>query len=101
MSKTVKIKLKGYDHKLVDSSVEQIVSQVQNVGGKVSGPIPLPTDKNIYTIIRAVHKYKKSREQFEIRTHKRLIQIDNMNSDIEDVLSRISIPAGVLVDIKM
>ena len=101
MSKTVKIKLKGYDHKLVDSSVEQIVSQVQNVGGKVSGPIPLPTDKNIYTIIRAVHKDKKSREQFEIRTHKRLIQIDNMNSDIEDVLSRISIPAGVLVDIKM
>ena len=101
MSKTVKIKLKGYDHKLVDSSVEQIVSQVQNAGGKVSGPIPLPTDKNIYTIIRAVHKYKKSREQFEIRTHKRLIQIDDMNSDIEDVLSRISIPAGVLVDIKM
>lgn len=101
MSKTVKIKLKGYDHKLVDSSVEQIVSQVQNAGGKVSGPIPLPTYKNIYTIIRAVHKYKKSREQFEIRTHKRLIQIDNMNSDIEDVLSRISIPAGVLVDIKM
>ncbi len=101
MSKTVKIKLKGYDHKLVDSSVEQIVSQVQNAGGKVSGPIPLPTDKNIYTIIRAVHKDKKSREQFEIRTHKRLIQIDNMNSDIEDVLSRISIPAGVLVDIKM
>lgn len=101
MSKTVKIKLKGYDHKLVDSSVEQIVSQVQNAGGKVSGPIPLPTDKNIYTIIRAVHKYKKSREQFEIRTHKRLIQIDNMNSNIEDVLSRISIPAGVLVDIKM
>lgn len=101
MSKTVKIKLKGYDHKLVDSSVEQIVSQVQNAGGKVSGPIPLPTDKNIYTIIRAVHKYKKSREQFEIRTHKRLIQIDSMNSDIEDVLSRISIPAGVLVDIKM
>lgn len=101
MSKTVKIKLKGYDHKLVDSSVEQIVSQVQNAGGKVSGPIPLPTDKNIYTIIRAVHKDKKSREQFEIRTHKRLIQIDNMNSDIEDVLSRISIPAGVLVDIEM
>lgn len=101
MSKTVKIKLKGYDHKLVDSSVEQIVSQVQNAGGKVSGPIPLPTDKNVYTIIRAVHKYKTSREQFEIRTHKRLIQIDNMNSDIEDVLSRISIPAGVLVDIKM
>ena len=101
MSKTVKIKLKGYDHKLVDSSVEQIVSHVQNAGGKVSGPIPLPTDKNIYTIIRAVHKYKTSREQFEIRTHKRLIQIDNMNSDIEDVLSRISIPAGVLVDIKM
>lgn len=101
MAKTVKIKLKGYDHKLVDASVEQIVSQVQKAGGEISGPIPLPTEKNIYTIIRAVHKYKTSREQFEIRTHKRLIQIDNVNADIEDVLSRIAIPAGVLVDIKM
>lgn len=101
MASSVKIKLKGYDHKLVDSSVENIVSQVENAGGKISGPIPLPTDKSVYTIIRAVHKYKSSREQFEIRTHKRLIQIDNMNKDIEDVLSRIAIPAGVMVEIKM
>lgn len=101
MAKSVKIKLKGYDHKLVDASVEKIVSQVENAGGKISGPVPLPTEKNIYTIIRAVHKYKTSREQFEIRTHKRLIEIENVNKDIEDVLSRIAIPAGVMVEIKM
>ncbi len=101
MANTMKIKLKGYDHKLVDNSVAKIVSQVQSAGGKISGPIPLPTEKNVYTIIRAVHKYKTSREQFEIRTHKRLIEIENVNDDIKDVLSRIAIPAGVLVEIKM
>ena len=101
MAKTVKIKLKGYDHKLVDSSVEKIVSQVSKTGAKISGPIPLPTERNIYTVIRAVHKYKSSREQFEIRTHKRLIEINNVTAELEDVLSRISIPAGVLVEVKM
>lgn len=101
MANSVKIKLKGYDHKLVDASVEKIVSQVQSAGGKISGPIPLPTDKNIYTVIRAVHNFKTSREQFEIRTHKRLIEIENMNNDIQEVLGRIAIPAGVLVEVKM
>ena len=101
MAKTIRIKLKSYDHKLVDQSVEKIVSQVNANGAKVCGPIPLPTEKNVYTIIRAVHKYKTSREQFEIRTHKRLIEIKNVNSGIEDVLSRISIPAGVSVEVKM
>lgn len=101
MAKTIRIKLKSYDHKLVDQSVEKIVSQVNANGAKVCGPIPLPTERNVYTIIRAVHKYKTSREQFEIRTHKRLIEIKNVNSDIEDVLSRISIPAGVSVEVKM
>ena len=101
MAKTIRIKLKSYDHKLVDQSVEKIVSQVNANGATVCGPIPLPTEKNVYTIIRAVHKYKTSREQFEIRTHKRLIEIKNVNSDIEDVLSRISIPAGVSVEVKM
>ena len=101
MAKTIRIKLKSYDHKLVDQSVEKIVSQVNANGAKVCGPIPLPTEKNVYTIIRAVHKYKTSREQFEIRTHKRLIEIKNVNSDTEDVLSRISIPAGVSVEVKM
>ncbi len=101
MAKTIRIKLKGYDHKMVDSSVSTIVAQVEKTGAKVNGPIPLPTEKNIYTIIRAVHKYKKSREQFEIRTHKRLIEIENVTAETEAMLSRVSIPAGVLVEVKM
>ncbi len=101
MAKTIRIKLKGYDHKMVDSSVSKIVSQVEKTGVKVNGPIPLPTEKNIYTIIRAVHKYKDSREQFEIRTHKRLIEIENVTAETEAMLSRVSIPAGVLVEVKM
>ncbi|MBL0701832.1 MAG: 30S ribosomal protein S10 [Spiroplasma sp.] len=101
MSKKIKIKLKGYDHKLVDNSVSKIVTQVEQSGAKVVGPIPLPTEKNIYTVIRAVHKYKSSREQFEIRTHKRLIEIDNVNAETEAMLSRISIPSGVQVEVKM
>ncbi len=98
---TMKIKLKGYDHKLVDGSVSEIVSQVEKSGAKVAGPIPLPTEKNVYTIIRAVHKYKSSREQFEIRTHKRLIEVNNVNDETKAALSRIAIPAGVLVEVKM
>ncbi len=101
MAKTIRIKLKGYDHKLVDNSVSKIVSQVEKTGAKVNGPIPLPTEKNIYTIIRAVHKYKDSREQFEIRTHKRLIELENVTAETEAMLSRVSIPAGVLVEVKM
>ncbi len=101
MAKTIRIKLKGYDHKMVDSSVSKIVAQVEKTGAKVNGPIPLPTEKNIYTIIRAVHKYKDSREQFEIRTHKRLIEIENVTAETEAMLSRVSIPAGVLVEVKM
>ncbi len=101
MAKTIRIKLKGYDHKMVDNSVSKIVSQVEKTGAKVNGPIPLPTEKNIYTIIRAVHKYKDSREQFEIRTHKRLIEIENVTAETEAMLSRVSIPAGVLVEVKM
>lgn len=100
-AKSIKIKLKGYDHKMVDSSVSKIVSQVEKSGAKVVGPVPLPTEKSIYTIIRAVHKYKSSREQFELRTHKRLIEVQNVTSETEDLLSRIAIPAGVLVEVKM
>ncbi len=98
---SIKIKLKGYDHKLVDGSVSEIVSQVEKSGAKVAGPIPLPTERNVYTIIRAVHKYKSSREQFEIRTHKRLIEVNNVNEETKAALSRIAIPAGVLVEVKM
>ncbi len=98
---SLKIKLKGYDHKLVDGSVSEIVSQVEKSGATVAGPIPLPTERNVYTIIRAVHKYKKSREQFEIRTHKRLIEVNNINDETKAALSRIAVPAGVLVEVKM
>ncbi len=98
---TLKIKLKGYDHKLVDGSVQHIVSQVEQSGAKIVGPIPLPTERNVYTVIRAVHKYKSSREQFEIRTHKRLIEVKNVNDETKAVLSRIKVPAGVLIEVKM
>ncbi|MGL4589491.1 MAG: 30S ribosomal protein S10 [Mycoplasmatales bacterium] len=101
MAKKIKIKLKGYDYKLLDGSVNQIVTQVEKSGAKVIGPVPLPTERNVYTILRAVHKYKDSREQFEIRTHKRLIEIENASAETADVLSRIAIPAGVLVEVKM
>lgn len=101
MSKTIRVKLKGYDHKLIDDSVSKIVTQVEKSGAKVVGPVPLPTEKNIYTILRAVHKYKDSREQFEMRTHKRLIEIQNVTDETAEVLSRITIPAGVLVEVKM
>lgn len=101
MANVIKIKLKGYDHKTVDSSVEKIISQIEGAGAKVTGPIPLPTDKNIYTVIKAVHKYKYSREQFELRTHKRLIEIKEVNDDVKATLSRISVPAGVFIEVKM
>jgi len=101
MAKTIRIKLKGYDHKMVDNSVSKIVSQVEQSGAKVNGPIPLPTERNIYTVIRAVHKYKSSREQFEMRTHKRLIEIENVTAETEAMLSRVTIPSGVQVEVKM
>lgn len=96
----MKIKLKGYDHKLVDSSVAKIIEQVEQSGAKVIGPVPLPTDKNIYTVLRSVHVNKKSREQFELRTHKRMIQVENANAETKSALERVSIPAGVLVEVK-
>lgn len=100
MSK-LRVKLKGYDYKLLDESVGKIVTQAEKSGAKIIGPIPLPTERNVYTIIRAVHKYKSSREQFEMRTHKRLIEIDNINDETKDMLSRLVIPAGVSLEIKM
>ncbi len=100
MSK-IKVKVKGYNHKLVDNSVQRVVEQAQNSGAKVIGPVPLPTERSVYTILRAVHKYKDSREQFEIRTHKRLIEIDNINEETKESLSRINFPAGVLVEVKI
>ena len=97
----IRIRLKGYDHKLVDASAEKIVETAKRTGARVSGPVPLPTEKQIITILRAVHKYKDSREQFEMRTHKRLIDIIAPTQKTVDALSRLEMPAGVYIDIKM
>lgn len=100
-SQIMRITLKAYDHHLVDASAAKIVETVESAGGQVSGPIPLPTKKEIVTILRAPHKYKDSREQFEQRTHKRLIDILAPTQKIVDALGRLEMPAGVYIDIKM
>ena len=97
----IRIRLKGYDHNLVDKAAEKIVETARRTGAQVSGPIPLPTEKEVVTILRAVHKYKDSREQFEQRTHKRLIDIIAPTPKTVDALSRLEMPAGVYIDIKM
>ena len=91
----------GYEHGLVDESAAKIVENCKKTGSQVSGPVPLPTKKEVVTILRAVHKYKDSREQFEQRTHKRLIDVINPNQKTMDSLQRLEMPAGVFVDIKM
>lgn len=97
----IRIRLKAYDHRVLDQSAEKIVETAKRAGSKVSGPIPLPTEKAIYTIIRAVHKYKDSREQFEMRTHKRLIDIANPTPQTVDALMRLDLPSGVDIEIKV
>lgn len=97
----IRIKLKAYDHALLDQSAAKIVETAKKTGAEVSGPIPLPTEKEVITILRAVHKYKDSREQFEQRTHKRLIDIIAPTQKTVDALSRLEMPAGVYIDIKM
>ena len=97
----MRIILKAYEHQLVDASAAKIVETVKKNGATVSGPVPLPTKKEVVTILRAVHKYKDSREQFEQRTHKRLIDILQPTPAIIDSLSRLEMPAGVFIDIKM
>ncbi|MGI5876984.1 MAG: 30S ribosomal protein S10 [Christensenellales bacterium] len=97
----IRIKLKSYDHNLVDQSAKRIVETAQRTGAQVSGPIPLPTEKEIVTILRAPHKYKDSREQFEMRTHKRLIDIYTPTSKTVDQLMRQELPAGVDIEIKL
>ncbi len=97
----MRITLKAYDHTLVDQSAAKIVDSARKTGAQVSGPVPLPTKKEVVTILRAVHKYKDSREQFEQRTHKRLIDIVTPNQKTVDALSRLEVPAGVYIDIKM
>ena len=97
----IRIRLKAYDHQLIDQSAEKIVETAKRTGASVSGPIPLPTKKEVVTILRAVHKYKDSREQFERRTHKRLIDILDPTSGTVDSLMRLDLPAGVDIDIKL
>ena len=97
----IRIKLKAYECNLIDQSAEKIVDTAKRTGAKVSGPIPLPTQKEIITILRATHKYKDSREQFEIKTHKRLIDILEANAKTTEALMRLDLPAGVDIEIKL
>ena len=97
----IRIKLKAYEHTLIDQSAERIVETAKRTGARVSGPIPLPTEKEVVTILRATHKYKDSREQFEQRTHKRLIDIIAPTQKTVDALARLEMPAGGYIDIKM
>ena len=97
----IRIRLKGFDHEIVDQSAKLIVDTAQKTGAKVSGPIPLPTERNLYTVIRSPHKYKDSREQFEMRTHKRLIDIVEPTPSTVDSLMRLNLPSGVDIEIKL
>ncbi|MBR2716620.1 MAG: 30S ribosomal protein S10 [Oscillospiraceae bacterium] len=99
--KMIRIRLKAYDHQLIDQSAERIVETAKRTDAKVSGPIPLPTRKEVVTILRAVHKYKDSREQFERRTHKRLIDIHNPSQKTVEALMSLELPAGVEIEIKL
>jgi small subunit ribosomal protein S10 len=96
----IRIRLKAYDHKLLDASVHEIMSTVRTSGARIAGPIPLPTRRNTYTVLRGPHIDKKSREQFEIRTHKRLIDILDPTQQTLDALMRLDLAAGVSVEIK-
>ena len=97
----IRIRLKAFDHTILDQSSEKIVETAKSTGAKVAGPVPLPTEKDVVTILRAVHKYKDSREQFERRTHKRLIDIKNPSKETVDALSHLDLPSGVQINIKL
>lgn len=97
----IRIRLKAYDHSLIDQASEKIVEAAKRTNAKVSGPIPLPTEREVVTILRAVHKYKDSREQFEMRTHKRLIDILRPSNKTVEALMGLELPAGVEIEIKL
>ena len=97
----VRIRLKAYDHRILDQAAGKIVETVKRTGGMVSGPVPLPTEIDKITVLRAVHKYKDSREQFEMRTHKRLIDIKDPSKETIDALTHLDLPSGVDIDIKL
>ena len=100
-SEKIRIRLKSYDHTLIDAVAKKIVETAKRNGSEVSGPIPLPTEKEVVTILRAVHKYKDSREQFEIRTHKRLIDVIKPSQKTIEALTGLELPAGVEIEIKL
>lgn len=97
----IRIRLKAYEHRILDQSAEKIVETAKRTGATISGPIPLPTERTLYTVIRSPHKYKDSREQFEIRTHKRLIDILNPSAKTVDALMKLDLPSGVDIEIKL
>ena len=97
----IRVRLKSYDHTLIDAAAEKVVETAKRNGAVVSGPVPLPTEKEIITILRAVHKYKDSREQFEMRTHKRLSDIIKPSQKVVDALMNIELPAGVEIEVKI
>ena len=101
VNQKIRVRLKSYDHTLIDAAAAKIVEVAKRNGAAVSGPIPLPTEKEIITILRAVHKYKDSREQFELKTHKRLIDILNPGQKVADALMNVELPAGVEIDVKL
>jgi len=101
VNQKIRIRLKAFDHQILDESAERIVDTAKRTGASVSGPIPLPTEKEIVTILRSPHKYKDSREQFEIRTHKRLIDILAPNAKTVEALMKLEMPAGVNIEIKL
>lgn len=102
-NKKIRVKLLSYDHRIIDASVKKIISSAENAGATVRGPIPLPTDRSVITILRATHKYKDSREQFEMKTHKRILDIivtDNNADKTYQSLSHLSLPSGVALEVK-
>ena len=96
----IRIRMKAYDHKVLDNAVTKIVETIKRSGGEISGPVPLPTEIEKFTILRAVHKYKDSREQFEMRTHKRLIDIKNPSKETIEALAHLDLPSDVEIEIK-
>ena len=100
-NQVIRITLKAYDHQLIDQSAKKIIETAKKTGAQVSGPVPLPTKKEVVTILRAVHKYKDSREQFEQRTHKRLIDVLSPSQKTVDALSKLEMPAGVFINLKV
>jgi small subunit ribosomal protein S10 len=99
-AKKIRIKLKAYDHRILDQSSKDIVDVAKRTGAQVSGPVPLPTKRTLFTVLRSPHVDKRSREQFELRVHKRLIEISNATAEMVDALMKLEVPAGVEVEIK-